>query len=77
MAPDFDLSKLETSQASLWIHLYFDTIIGQILADQAERLRFPPAQADCIVSAVAEKPQTIFIDGKWGADRQARLRNEN
>jgi len=77
MAPDYDLSNREASQANLWIYLQFDAIFGQIMAGQAERLGFPLAQADCIVSAVAEKPQAIFNNGKWGADRRARLRNQN
>jgi hypothetical protein len=77
MAPDYDLSNFETSQAHLWIHLQFDAIFGQIMAGQAERLGFPLAQADCIVSALAEKPQAIFNNGKCGADRRARLRKEN
>jgi hypothetical protein len=77
MAPDYDLSSLGTSQADLWIYLRFDAIFGQITLGQAERLGFPPAQADCIVSAVAEKPQVIFNNGKWGADRWARLRKQN
>ena len=77
MAPDFDLSNFETSQARLWIHLHFDAIFGQIIAGQAPRLGFPLAQADCIVSAVTEKPQAIFNNGKCGADRRARLRKEN
>ena len=79
MAPDYDLSNRETSQANLWIYLQFDAIFGQIMAGQAERLGFPPlAQADCIVSAVAEKLQAIFSNGKREADRcAARLRNQN
>ena len=79
MAPDYDLSNRETSQANLWIYLQFDAIFGQIMAGQAERLGFPPlAQADCIVSAVAEKPQTIINNGKWEADRWAAcVRNQN
>ena len=77
MAPDYDLSNRETSQADLWICLQFDAIVGRIMADQAERLGFPLAQADCIDSAVAKKPQTVFNNGKWGADRRARLRKEN
>jgi hypothetical protein len=77
MAPDYDLSNFDTSQAHLWIQLHFDAIFGQIMVGQAERLGFPPARADCIVSAVAAKPQAMFNNGKWGADRQARLRKEN
>ena len=77
MAPDYDLSNLETSQADLWIYLQFDAIFGQIMADQAERLGFPLAQGDCIVSAVTEKPQALFNNGKRGADRWVRLRDQN
>jgi hypothetical protein len=77
MAPDCDLSNLETSQVDLWIYLQFDAILGQIMADQAERLGFPLALGNCIVSAVTEKPLTIFNNGKRGADRWARLRNQN
>jgi hypothetical protein len=77
MAPDYDLSIRETSQANLWIYLQFDAIFGQIMADQAERLGFPLAQADYIVSAVTEKPQAIFKNEKRGADRRARLRKQN
>jgi hypothetical protein len=78
MAPDYDLSNLETSQADLWIYLQFDAIFGQIVADQAERLGSPLARADCIVLAVTEKPQAIFNNGKREADRwAARLRNQN
>ncbi len=78
MAPDYDLSNRETSQAELWIYLRFDAIFGQIMTDQAERLGFPLAQADCIVSVVTEKPQVIFNNGKREADRwAARLRNQN
>ena len=42
MAPDYDLSNLPTDQADLWIYLQVDAIFGQIMADQAERLGFPP-----------------------------------
>ncbi len=77
MAPDYDLSSLETSQVDLWIYLQFDAIFGQIMADQAERLGFPLAAGDCIVSAGTEKPQAIFNNGKRGADRWARLRKQN
>ena len=34
MAPDYDLSSLQTWQADLWIYLPVD---AQILADQAKR----------------------------------------
>jgi len=77
MAPDYDLSNFETSQAHLWIYLQFDAIFSQIIAGQAARLGFPLAQADYIVSAVAEKPQAIFNNGKWGAGRRARLQKED
>jgi hypothetical protein len=77
MAPDYDLSNLETSQADLWICLQFDAIFGQIMADQAERLGFSIAVGDCIVSAVTEKPQAIFNNGKRGADRWARPSKQN
>ena len=77
MAPDYDLSNREISQANLWIYLQFDAIFGQIMAGQAERLGFPLAQAEWVASAVAEKPQATFNNGNWGADRRARLRKEN
>jgi hypothetical protein len=77
MAPDYDLSNLETSQVDLWIYLQVDAIRAEILADQAERLGFLLAQGDCIVSAVTEKPQAIFKNGKRGADRWVRLRDQN
>ena len=60
MAPDFDLSKLPADQADLWIYLHVDAIFGQIMADQAERLGFPLALGDSIVSAMTAKPQAIF-----------------
>ena len=63
MTPDYDLSKLQSSQADLWIYLQVDAIYGQIMADQAERLGFPLALGQCIVSAMAEKPQAIFNNG--------------
>ena len=63
MAPDYDLSKLPTSEADLWIYLQADAIYGQIMADQAERLGFPLALGDSIVSAMTEKPQAIFNNG--------------
>ena len=77
MAPDYDLSNFETSQAHLWIYLQFDAIFCQIMADQAKRLGFPLAVGECIVSAVTEKPQAIFNNGKRGADRWARLGKQN
>ncbi len=60
MAPDYDLSNLPTAQADLWIYLQVDAIFGQIMADQAERLGFPPRSRGCIVSAMTEKRQAIF-----------------
>ena len=63
MAPDYDLSNLPADQADLWIYLQADAIFGQIMADQAERLGFPLALGDCIVSAMTEKPQAIFNNG--------------
>jgi hypothetical protein len=77
MAPDYDLSNLATSQVDLWIYLRFDDIFGQIMADQAERLGFPLVVGDSVVSAVTEKPQAIFNNGKRGADPWARLRKQN
>ena len=48
MTPDYDLSNLPTSQADVWIYLQVDAILGQILADQVERLGFPLAlEAGC------------------------------
>jgi hypothetical protein len=43
MTPDYDLSNLPASQADLWIYLQVDAVLGQILADQADRLGFPLA----------------------------------
>jgi hypothetical protein len=63
MAPDYDLSKLPSEQADLWICLQADVICGQIMADQAERLDFPLTLGDCIVSAMTAKPQAIFNNG--------------
>ena len=60
MAPDYDLSILPTAQADLWIYLEVDAIFGQIMADRAERLGFPLALGDRIVSARTAKPQAIF-----------------
>ena len=77
MAPDYDLANLETSQVDLWICLQFDDIVGQIVADRAERRGCPLAVGDCIVSAVIEKPQALFNNGRQDADRWARLRNRN
>ncbi|MGA2610148.1 MAG: hypothetical protein ABSH01_22120 [Terriglobia bacterium] len=77
MAPDYDLSNLETSQVDLWMYLQVDAIRAEILADQAECLGFPLALGDGIVSVVTEKPQAIFKNGKRGADRWGRLRKQN
>jgi hypothetical protein len=77
MAPDYDLSNLETSQVDLWIYLRFDAIFGQIMANQVERLGCPLVVRDCIVSAVIQKPQALFTNGKRDADRWARLRDQN
>jgi hypothetical protein len=63
MAPDYDLSKLPTSEAELWIYLQVDAICGQIMADQAERLGFPLTLGGSIVSAMTAKPQAIFNNG--------------
>ena len=63
MAPDYDLSKLPVCDADLWIYLQADTIFGQIMADQAERVGFPLDQVDTIVSAMTTKPQAIFNNG--------------
>jgi hypothetical protein len=52
MTPDYDLSNLPTSQANVWIYLQVDAILGQILADQAERLGFPLALgAGCVANS--------------------------
>lgn len=77
MVPDYDLSSLQTSQADLWLYLQVDAILGQIKADQAERLGFALAQGDCIVSAVTEKPLAIFNNGKREADDRVRLQKQN
>jgi hypothetical protein len=63
MAPDYDLSKLPIPEAELWIYLQVDAICGQIMADQAERLGFPLALGNSIVSAMTAKPQAIFNNG--------------
>jgi hypothetical protein len=77
MAPDYDLSNLETSQVDLWINLELDDIFGHIMPEKAERLGFAPVEGDCIISAVAEKPQAAFDNRKRGADPWARLRDQN
>jgi hypothetical protein len=63
MAPDYDLSKLPATDADLWICLQADVIIGQIMANQAERLGFPPTLGKRIVSAMTTKPEAIFNNG--------------
>ena len=63
MAPDYDLSTLPAEQVDLWIYLQADVICGQIMADQAERLGFPLALGQSIVSAMTAKPQPIFNNG--------------
>lgn len=68
MTPDYDLSNLPTSQADLWINLQVDAILGQILADQAERLGFPIALRDCTVAALTDQPQAILNIALRGAD---------
>ena len=77
MAPDYDLSNLETSQVDLWIYLQVDAIRAEILADQAKRLGFPLTLGGCIVSVVTEKLQAILNNEKCGADRWVRLRKQN
>ena len=68
MTPDYDLSNLPSSEADLWICLQVDAILGQILADQAERLGFSLARGDCTVAALTEKPQAILNSAYRGAD---------
>jgi hypothetical protein len=68
MAPDYDLSKLPASAADLWIYLQVDAILGQIMSNQAERLGFPLALGNSIVSVITEKPRAIFNNGERGAD---------
>jgi len=68
IVPDYDLSNLPTDQVALWIYLQAEAILGQIMADQAERLGFPLALGDCIVSAMKKNPQAIFSNGIRGAD---------
>ena len=77
MAPDYDLSNLETSQVDLWIQLELADIFGQMKADQVERRAFAHVVEGCIVSAVSEKPQAAFDNRKRGADPWARLRDQN
>jgi hypothetical protein len=77
MTPDYDLSNLSTSRADLWINLQVDAILGQILADQAERLGFPFALRDCTVAALTEKPPARLNSVEPGADHWARPRKQN
>ena len=67
MAPDFDLSNLQTAQVDLWICLQADAICGQILADQAQRLGFAFALRGGIVSTVSREAPAIFSNGLRGA----------
>jgi hypothetical protein len=60
MAPDFDLSNLPSSQVDMWLFLQSGDILGQIMADQAERVGFSLALGDRSVSAIKAKPQAIF-----------------
>jgi hypothetical protein len=61
MAPDYDLSKLPASDADLWIYLQADTICGQIMADQAARLGFPPSLGDCIASVGSAEVAAFWL----------------
>ena len=47
MAPDYDLSNLQTDQVDLWIYLQVDVIVAQIFADQIERRASPLTLGDC------------------------------
>ena len=60
MVIDYDLSNLPTDQAELWICLQANSICGQIMAAQAERLGFPFVLGGRIVSAMTQKQQTFF-----------------
>jgi hypothetical protein len=60
MAPDFDLSNLPSSQVDMWLFLQSGDILGKIMAEQAERMGFPLALRDRIVSAITMKPQARF-----------------
>jgi len=61
------LSNLPTDQVDLWIYLQVGAILGQIMADQAERLGFPLALVEWTNSDMKEKPQAIFSNGLRGA----------
>jgi hypothetical protein len=63
MTPDYDLSNLPTSEVELRIYLQSEFIFGQIVADQAERLGFPRALGDSMVSVMTSKPQALFNNG--------------
>jgi hypothetical protein len=63
MAPDYDLSNVPTSEVELRIYLQSEFIFGQIVAAQAERLGFPRALGDFMVSAMTSKPQALFNNG--------------
>ena len=60
MVVDYDLSDLPYHQAEVWICLQANAICGQIMAAQAERLGFPLVLGDRIVSAMAQKSQTML-----------------
>lgn len=60
MAPDYDLTNLATDQVDLWIYLQADAILGQIVADQAERLGFPLALGNGSVAAMRGTPPAIL-----------------
>jgi hypothetical protein len=68
MAPDYDLSSLETSQADLWLFLRVDAIRAEILAAQAKRLALPLALGSCALAAITEKPQATLNSVQPGAD---------
>ena len=68
MAPDYDLSSLETSQADLWLFLRVDAIRAEILAEQAKRLALPLALGRCALAAITEKPQATLNSVQPGAD---------
>jgi hypothetical protein len=77
MTPDYDLSNLATSEADLWIYLQVEAILGQILADQAERLGFPLALRHCTVAALTEEPPARLNSVRPGAGRWFRLRKQD
>jgi len=51
MIADYDLSNLPNEQAETWICLRADEIRSQIIAEQAERLGFPPASVYPLLTA--------------------------